>query len=67
MNIDEQADRLETILQYEVALEVMKLYKYTFAENSYYRLICRQMEKMLIDSIYEQSAIIEEETKDDQE
>jgi hypothetical protein len=62
MNIEEQASRLEQILQWDIAQEIISQYKYTFAEGSYYYLICRQVEKMLIDSIFEQQELINQET-----
>ena len=56
---DEIANRLETILKYDIALHIIELYKYNFTEGSYYYDICRQMEKMLIDSCTEQYDVIE--------
>jgi hypothetical protein len=62
MNFEEEAARLEQILQWDIAQEIISQYKYTFSEGSYYYLICRQIEKMLIDSISEQYELIKRET-----
>jgi hypothetical protein len=53
-----EEDRLELILQYNIAFEIMKQYKYTFAEQSYYWHIIRQVEKMLLDTIETQWDVI---------
>jgi hypothetical protein len=66
MDIEEQGSRLEQILQWDIASNIISNYKYTFKEGSYYYMICRQMEKMLIDSIFEQSDLIEQETTNEQ-
>jgi hypothetical protein len=55
-------DRLELIVQYNIAFEIMKLYKHTFADQSYYWHIIHQVEKMLLDSIEEQYKVISNDT-----
>jgi hypothetical protein len=62
MDIKEEGSRLEQILQWDIAYTIISNYKSTFSKGSYYYMICQQIEKMLSDSIDEQSDLIEQET-----